>query len=486
MKIMVVDDEPLINQYIVQCIRNADPESEIVGAVTSGAKALKKLEETPADLVFADITMPKMDGIELLKEIKKRDPSISVIMLTCHDDFEYARAAMQTLASNYILKNEVSVEKIRSVLRDVDRLRNERSAKGMVQQISRNQYLRRLVEQDGSVQPIQESDLRANHIYLNDRAFLVVVFQNNEQNVRILQSNLASGFENPLFYAYNSQEMYLLVNIRSEEEGGEDSSIDIIRKSEQQAGDLIGCSRVHYHLEKLQLAIAEAAADRDARFYQIPIRELSRQDGVEQTEGYIMRATIQIEEKEIDKGCAEIGRMMDYARQNYVHAPFLKESLLQLFTGIRAKMSLNLEEIEQGIEHSMRFDELQTYVNKGMGMLRKCGRMYSAPIQKAIDYIGFHFAEDISLNSVADFVYLNRDYLSRQFKKEVGVNFSEYLMSLRMKRAKQLLETTNTRISDIALQVGITNMSYFSTVFHKTFGCKPNDVRKKAKEQTMS
>ena len=42
MKIMVVDDEPLINQYIVQCIRNADPESEIVGAVTSGAKALKK------------------------------------------------------------------------------------------------------------------------------------------------------------------------------------------------------------------------------------------------------------------------------------------------------------------------------------------------------------------------------------------------------------------------------------------------------------
>ena len=100
MKIMVVDDEPLINQYIVQCIRNADPENEIIGAVTSGAAALRKMEETPPDLVFADITMPKMDGIELLREIKKRDPSISVIMLTCHDDFEYARAAMQNRASN--------------------------------------------------------------------------------------------------------------------------------------------------------------------------------------------------------------------------------------------------------------------------------------------------------------------------------------------------------------------------------------------------
>ena len=60
MKIMVVDDEPLINQYIVQCIRSADPENEIIGAVTSGAKALAMLEENPADLVFADITMPKM------------------------------------------------------------------------------------------------------------------------------------------------------------------------------------------------------------------------------------------------------------------------------------------------------------------------------------------------------------------------------------------------------------------------------------------
>ena len=199
MKIMVVDDEPLINQYIVQCIRNADPENEIIGAVTSGAAALRKMEETPPDLVFADITMPKMDGIELLREIKKRDPSISVIMLTCHDDFEYARAAMQNRASNYILKNEVSVEQIRAVLQEVERSRKERSAKGVAQQISRNSYLRRLAEQDISVQPIREGDLRANHIYLADRAFVVVLFQNRAQSAGQMQQNLNDRFDNPLF-----------------------------------------------------------------------------------------------------------------------------------------------------------------------------------------------------------------------------------------------------------------------------------------------
>ena len=112
--------------------------------------------------------------------------------------------------------------------------------------------------------------------------------------------------------------------------------------------------------------------------------------------------------------------------------------------------------------------------------LQSQGKLYSAPIRKALDYIALHFSEELSLNTVADFVYLNRDHLSRQFKKEVGVNFSEYLMDLRLKEAKKLLETTNLRISDVALRVGITNLSYFSTVFHKAFGSTPNEFRKRS------
>lgn len=487
MKIMVVDDEPLINQYIVQCIRNADPDNEIVGAVTSGAKALEKLQETPVDLVFADITMPKMDGIELLREIKARDPSISVIMLTCHDDFAYARAAMQNRASNYILKNEVSVELMRAVLDEVRRGRKERSAKGMVQQISRNNYLRRLVEQDDSVQPIRESDLRANHIYLSDRTFVVFVFQDGEQNVKAVQESLTDGLENPLFYHYNEQEMYLMVNIQREEDQELDGWLDKLRSTwEEQMKERVGRSPVHHHIEQLQLAFAEAVADQDTRFYHVSVPIGRQNEGVEQIEGYIMRATILIEEHEIEKSCVEIGKLMEYASQNHVRSSFLKEALLQIFTGLRAKQAIAVEDVENGLACSMDFDTLAKYAQQGIAALRKQGKMYSAPIQKAIDYIGFHFTEDISLNTVADFVYLNRDYLSRQFKKEVGINFSEYLMRLRMNRAKQLLETTNMRISDIALSVGITNMSYFSTVFHKSFGCKPNDIRKKAKGQIMS
>lgn len=107
MKIIVVDDEPLVKQYIVQCVRDAGGENEITAAVTSGAKVLQEMKANPADVVFADITMPKMDGIELLQELQRQYPSTAVIMLTCHDDFEYARAAMQNGAKDYILLTNI-------------------------------------------------------------------------------------------------------------------------------------------------------------------------------------------------------------------------------------------------------------------------------------------------------------------------------------------------------------------------------------------
>ncbi len=75
MRIVVVDDEVLISHYIVQCIQAADSRAEIVAVVNSGQKALDVLADEPVDLVFTDITMPKMDGLELCRRIREQVPS---------------------------------------------------------------------------------------------------------------------------------------------------------------------------------------------------------------------------------------------------------------------------------------------------------------------------------------------------------------------------------------------------------------------------
>ena len=85
LKIIIVDDEAPIRDYIAYCIENSNTDCEICGSLSSGVEALKKLEKQAVDLVFADITMPRMDGLEMLSHIRNRFQETDIVMLTCHD-----------------------------------------------------------------------------------------------------------------------------------------------------------------------------------------------------------------------------------------------------------------------------------------------------------------------------------------------------------------------------------------------------------------
>ena len=149
---------------------------------------------------------------------------------------------MQNRASNYILKNEVSVELMRAVLDEVRRGRKERSAKGMVQQISRNTICVALWSRMTACSQSGESDLRANHIYLSDRTFVVFVFQDGEQNVKASAGkfNRWSG-KTPCFITITSRKMYLMVNIQREEDQELDGWLDELRSTwEEQMKDRVG------------------------------------------------------------------------------------------------------------------------------------------------------------------------------------------------------------------------------------------------------
>ena len=80
---------------------------------------MKKLEKQAVDLVFADITMPRMDGLEMLSHIRNRFQETDVVMLTCHDDFSFARTALQQGAIDYILKSEIDPALMGSILKRV-------------------------------------------------------------------------------------------------------------------------------------------------------------------------------------------------------------------------------------------------------------------------------------------------------------------------------------------------------------------------------
>ncbi len=105
-------------------------------------------------------------------------------------------------------------------------------------------------------------------------------------------------------------------------------------------------------------------------------------------------------------------------------------------------------------------------------------------VEKVKRFINEHIGEQsLTREEVANFVYLNPDYLNRVFKKEAGMSISDYVQLQRIEYAKQLLTRSEYSVSDIAVQSGYSNLSYFSTLFKKMTGMNPGDYRKLAQSK---
>ncbi|MBD2843871.1 response regulator [Paenibacillus sp. IB182496] len=96
-------------------------------------------------------------------------------------------------------------------------------------------------------------------------------------------------------------------------------------------------------------------------------------------------------------------------------------------------------------------------------------------VEMGKSYILQHFNRDLSLNEVADHVFLNPSYFSRMFKNVTGINFSEFLTQTRLDKAMALIREGNYKIYEVSEQVGFSSSKYFSTIFRQKIGCTPKE-----------
>ena len=102
----------------------------------------------------------------------------------------------------------------------------------------------------------------------------------------------------------------------------------------------------------------------------------------------------------------------------------------------------------------------------------------SKKVSAMVNYIQENLVEKLTLREIADCVELSEIHTSRLFKKEMGVHLTEYINTIRMEKAKELLISTNMKIKDVAMEVGITDQLYFSKVFKKHTGFSPREYKK--------
>jgi YesN/AraC family two-component response regulator len=102
-------------------------------------------------------------------------------------------------------------------------------------------------------------------------------------------------------------------------------------------------------------------------------------------------------------------------------------------------------------------------------------------IREAVTYIRFNIDQPLSLNRLADTLGVHPSYLSRAFKKALGMTLIDYINKLRIEEAKYVLDHSNKSIAEAALSVGYNDPNYFSKVFHKLEHVTPHEYRKRKK-----
>ena len=115
-RLLIVDDEPLVQIGLKSMLaKELADKIEVVGTASNGQEAWDIISENPPDIVIADIRMPVMDGVELMKQTVALPKKPAIIVLSGFDDFSYAKAAIESGASSYILKPVEAQELLKAV-----------------------------------------------------------------------------------------------------------------------------------------------------------------------------------------------------------------------------------------------------------------------------------------------------------------------------------------------------------------------------------
>jgi two-component system response regulator YesN len=522
-KVFLVEDEIVTREGIRD---NVDWEAhgfEFCGEAPDGEMALPLLQAVRPDVLITDIKMPFMDGLQLCKIVRESIPHTKIIILSGHDEFEYAQEAITLGVMEYLLK-PVGVQDLHNVLQKVAvQLQQEQAEKEKLQELRdqaednqavlRERFLLKLVM--GAVSPleaIQRSQLLGIDILA--KCYRVAIIKvdlcgtpeqfdyHAYQHVQHMLSDLVENNPDVFLLKKDMEELILVVKGNSPEYLQEEVDF-LLEQIKRQVEDAkcqlaIGVGTCKNRITELYKSFIEAlanlqnAADKD--------RPMGSNSGVDKAGllkvdksavGNYLKCGIKEEFDDFfDAHIRPLGEMAlrSYIVKNYIVMDIIlaTSQFVDELGGDVDQVIPEMNHIEDLLMNIKTVEQIreQTESILANALAFRDGQTISRHvvlIQQAKKYIDSHYMDaDISLNEVSAQVYLSPSHFSVVFGQEMGETFKEYLTGIRIRKAKELLRTTSLRSYEIALEVGYNDPHYFSYLFRKNTGLSPTEFRLQA------
>ena len=547
LKIFLAEDEVVVRETIKRMIPWEELGFELVGEAADGEMALPLLIRQQPDLLITDIKMPFMDGLTLARLAKKEIPGLKVVILSGYDDFNYAKQAIGIGVEDYLLKPITKNALIERLSEIRSRYEHEKTQKEYYEKFQREmQAYEKNSSRDffealvGGSMDMMEVYKRAEKLGLDivAEAYNVLIFTMNcdedfsgqrdeyssweAESLELLENFFAGHSSAMLFRSNIFSYGVLLKGQRETVEENTRACVDEIRKIlSRQDGRrewFLAVGQSVDRLSQIQKSYHTASRAFSQRYlydenilYYDEMETMEHPGGQAEAEdnAYLQKVDVNalnpaILQKFLSNGLQEetenfvkdyfyaIGQepMESLVFRNYVILN-VRFSVISFIKGLGCDTnemeSADTEEVlaESGKNMESAIAYAEKMISQAIEIRdQNTGNKNRSILKTAVDFIDSHYMdEEISLNTVANVANVSSNHFSALFSQNMGQTFIEYLTSLRMNKAKELLRCTGMRSSEIAGEIGYKDAHYFSYLFKKTQGMTPSDYRKAREEK---
>ncbi|NOU69674.1 helix-turn-helix domain-containing protein [Paenibacillus sp. LMG 31461] len=520
-KVMLVDDDYPVIDFLQETIPWKDLNMEVIGEFDNGKKAydfaLSNMPSSMPDIIVTDIGMSHMNGLELIDGLLAHKEDIHAIILSCHDEFDYARQAIRLNVDDYILKESLEPEafitlllRIKQKLDTDKRVRKQPVFHDLLASLTDDPMMS---ETDWA-----EQTKRTGLDFMQYDYIPVLCFINRplaaEQRYST-QKLFAFAIHNvidEIIQAYDDQTIFKLSNhgdktvllfqysdfVKNNAYAAISEILQKISESLQVFLKLSATFIIGQICEKpLQLKehMKQLLKGKERSFYLqegviVKLEQLHQSYCDEELFSQHVEAIGQFQHLIMKVDRAKLQQLLadwiEELRRGFYKPQLVREWGIKILLDLRVKIkSLHFfetkfseEVVHQQFIHTESLDHLHELMWLYMSDLLRIVQHINngskrREIVEAQTYVLEHMHEKISMSTVAQRLHLNAAYFSRLFKKETSENFMDYVLRLKMEKACEYLDHSDVSIDQISERLGFESKSYFIRTFRRLIGTQP-------------
>ncbi|WP_373216683.1 response regulator [Ruminococcus sp. 5_1_39BFAA] len=511
--VMLVDDERPARELLKMTIDWEKTGFKIIYEARNGRQALEYYSVKQPDLIITDVQMPVMDGLEFLEQVKTICPTQKVVILSCHENFSYAKQALKLGVMDYLIKDALTGEVLYNLLEGLNKLDDPDDSQNHLLSSSNSKILTKALsaipsEQQEAVHLLDSNTAKGEEFFCCTCCMEGFSCLPSEWDILAeeLQSclNESGKGEASVYHGH-----YLLIlcfmkhqNSQMELFNNRFQSLLLIRKRLELltgCSITIGVSSQSRHSERLQQLINESYQAFKSKIFQGTGKNLfynpqynrNQKFQIDTLNSQFQQIRSSLEKRDKDTILSTLsqiyGKCLD-GIMHYHYLSYVNAVLLEILMENCQKRNVSYETVfgTETLSFDV-FDKMNTpdsvlqWFQNCFSRLVEASDMdapsYSVRIRNILHYIKNNYQQDISLETVADTFWLHKVYLAKIFKQETGKSVNEYIRNVRIEKAKELLLKDYIKINEIVTATGFNNPQSFYTIFKKYVGMTPGEYR---------